>query len=82
MLLLPIDNFGFLETVWLEDPDGVVKEIEVKRSLAAESSVQRPSSAAAQLVDLDNGNIVLRLNAVPDMAYTPSACSTRWNPSK
>jgi len=68
--LLDLDDFGFLENVWLEDTEGNVKEIEVKQSLSAESSVQRPASAAAQLVDLDNGNIILRLNAVPDQAYT------------
>lgn len=68
-MLLDLDDFGFLENVWLEDPDGNVKEIEVRQSLSAESAVQRPASAAAQLVDLDNGNVILRLNAVPDMAY-------------
>ena len=69
-ILLDLPTFGFLENVWLEDPEGNVKEIEVKQSLSAESSVQRPASAAAQMVDLDSGNVVLRFNSVPDMAYT------------
>lgn len=71
-IVFQLANFGFLENVWLEDPQGNIKEIEVKHSLAAESSVQRPSSAAPQMIDLDTGNITLRLNTQPDQAYAVS----------
>lgn len=66
-------NFGFLEQIWLTDNTSQkVKEIEVKRSLAAESSIQRPQSAAAQILD-DEDNITFRLNAIPDTSYSVEA---------
>ena len=63
-----ISNYGFLEQVWLTDPDGDVKEIKVKNSLAGESAIKRPSSAAANMLD-EQGNVILRLNTRPDVAY-------------
>jgi hypothetical protein len=63
-----LGDFGFLEQVWLTDPTGKVAEIEVRSSLAAESAIKRPSSAAAQLLD-DTGNITLRINTIPDQTY-------------
>lgn len=64
-----LGNFGFLEQLWLTDPNGKVSEIEVRSSLALESAVKRPSSGAAQLMD-ETGNITLRLNTLPDQIYT------------
>lgn len=65
---IPLGNFGFLEQLWLTDPNGKVAEIEVRSSLAAESAVKRPSSASAQLLD-SGGNITLRINTNPDQPY-------------
>ena len=42
--IVEISDFGFLEQGWLTDPNGKVKEIEVRKSLAAESAVARPQS--------------------------------------
>jgi hypothetical protein len=66
---LDIVDFGFLEQVWLIDSKGKVNEIEVRKSLAAESVTKRPSSIAAQLMD-SIGGVTLRLNAIPDQIYT------------
>jgi hypothetical protein len=66
-LLLP--DFHFLEKLWLTDPTGKVTEItNIAASLAAESAVSRPSSAAMHMQD-DHGNVTLRLNTLPDAAY-------------
>jgi hypothetical protein len=70
--LISLPDYGFLEQVWLTDPDGGVKEIKVRNSLAAESAIKRPSSASMQLTDED-GYATLRLNAKPDLAYTIDA---------
>jgi hypothetical protein len=69
--LFELDDFAFVERIWLTDPNGIVKEITniSPQSLAAESAVKRPSSAAMQLVD-DDGFVSLRLNTLPDQAYT------------
>jgi hypothetical protein len=64
---VPATDFGFLEQIWLTDPNGKVSEIEVRKSLAAESAVKRPSSAAAQLIE-DDG-VTIRLNTLPDQLY-------------
>jgi hypothetical protein len=68
--LFELDDFAFLERIWLTDPTtGKVNEItNIAQSLAAESAVKRPSSAAMQLVD-DDGFVSLRLNTLPDLAY-------------
>ena len=63
-----VTDYGFLEQIWLTDPEtGEKKEIEVRKSLAEESAVKRPGSAAVTLDD-ENG-ITLRLNSKPDAAY-------------
>lgn len=67
-----LGDFGFLEQVWLTDPNGKVSEIEIRGTLAAESAIKRPSSAAAQLLD-DSGNITLRINTNPDQPYEVDA---------
>jgi hypothetical protein len=64
----PVSDYGFAEQAWLTDPNGKVTEIPVRKSLAAESAVQRPQSVAVQLMDSD-GNITIRLNTVPNMVY-------------
>jgi hypothetical protein len=63
-----ITDYGFAEQAWLTDPNGKVTEIPVRRSLAAESAVQRPQSMAVQLEDAD-GSITIRLNSIPNVAY-------------
>lgn len=63
-------DFGFIEQAWLTDPKGNIKEITIKTSLAAESAIQRPQSIAVE--NQDDDGITLRLNAIPDMAYTLS----------
>jgi hypothetical protein len=66
-ILLP--NFGFLEKLWLTDPNGKVNEItNIAQSLAEESAIKRPSSAAMQTMGSD-GYVTLRLNSLPDVAY-------------
>ena len=83
-------DFGFLEKVWLTDNNNNVKEIKVVLSQAAESSKQRPGSMSAQSADTD-GNVIFRLNAIPDQNYQAEACYQRapvpmsstaslWNP--
>jgi hypothetical protein len=68
--LLSLPDFHFIEKLWLTDPNGKVTEItNIASSLSAESATKRPSSAAMNLQD-DAGNVTLRLNALPDEAYT------------
>lgn len=67
--LLTLPDFHFVEKLWLTDPAGKVIEItNIASSLAAESAIKRPSSAAMNLQDED-GDVTLRLNAQPDVAY-------------
>lgn len=67
--LFQLPDFGFVEKVWLTDPNGKVTEItNIVSALAAEGIVKRPSSAAMNWQD-DDGNVILRLNTVPDMPY-------------
>lgn len=66
--LLDLPDYGFLEQVWLTDPQtGDKKEIEVRKALAEDNTVKRPGSAAVQ-DDSDDG-ILLRLNSRPDLPY-------------
>jgi hypothetical protein len=68
--LLSLPNFHFVEKLWLTDPTGKVIEIaNLVQSLAAESVRKRPSSATMNTID-DAGNAMLRLNTLPDVAYT------------
>lgn len=70
--LFQLPDFHFIEKLWLTNPQGEQKEItNIVSSLAEESSIKRPSSAAMNLQD-DQGNVTLRLNTLPDMAYTIS----------
>jgi hypothetical protein len=68
--LLSLPDFGFMEKLWLTDPndDKVTEITNIASSLSAESAIKRPSSAAMNLQD-DAGNVTLRLNALPDVAY-------------
>ena len=67
---LQATDFGFLEQVWLVDSQGNVKEVTIKPTLAAESAIQRPQSVAVE--NQQDDGIVLRLNSIPDNAYTLS----------
>lgn len=67
--LTGVDDFGFIEQAWLTDPQTAkVTEIKIKNSLAAESSIQRPSSICVQTDD-GAGNLLIRLNTLPDLPY-------------
>lgn len=68
--LFDLPDFHFVEKLWLTDPaDGKVTEItNLVQSLAGEHIVKRPSSASMNLQDPD-GNVTLRLNTLPDVAY-------------
>jgi hypothetical protein len=66
---LPLTDFGFLERVTLTDSKGVVKEIEIVQSLAAESVQKRPGSIAANVMD-EEGGVTFRLNAIPPTGET------------
>lgn len=89
--LLYLPDFHFMEKLWLTDPNGKVTEISnIASSLAAESAIKRPSSASMNLQD-DEGNVTLRLNAIPDEAYsidgyyqraavTMSSLANTWGP--
>jgi hypothetical protein len=67
---LQLADYHFAEKIWLTDPTGKVTEIaNIVSALSTESVVKRPSSAAMYLQDSD-GNVTLRLNTVPDEAYT------------
>lgn len=68
---LEIQGFNYLETAWLIDPtDNKIKEIDVKKSLAAESAIQRPQSIAAQLQSGTDDYVTFSFNTIPDKAYT------------
>lgn len=68
--LLSLPDYGYMEKLWLTDPtdDKVTEITNIASSLSAESAIKRPSSAAMNLQD-DAGNVTLRLNALPDVAY-------------
>jgi hypothetical protein len=68
--LFDTTDFGFLEQAWVTDTAGVIKEIAIKTSLAAENAQQRPQSIAVEAQDDDS--ITLRLNTIPDGPYTLS----------
>lgn len=70
--VVPMPRFGFLEKVWLTNSKGEVKEIKIVLGLAQESVKQRPVSIAAQYVSDTDGTVTLRLNTVPEQAYTLS----------
>lgn len=64
----PSKAYGFLEKAWLVDSNGKVSEIVVKLGLAEESSKQRPTSVAAQMLDSE-GSFTLRVNTIPNGDY-------------
>ena len=67
--LFALPDFHFVEKIWLIDPNGKVFEISnIVQSLSQESTVKRPSSAAMNLQD-SQGNVTLRVNTLPDLAY-------------
>jgi hypothetical protein len=67
--IVNLPDYHFAEKIWLTDPEDEVKEItNITTALTAESVVKRPSSAGMFLQD-DLGNVMLRLNALPDVAY-------------
>jgi hypothetical protein len=66
--LILLSDFHFIEKLWLTDPTGKVTEITVVQTLASEAVEKRPSSAAMNEIDTD-GNVTLRLNTLPDVAY-------------
>jgi len=72
-LIPSVTDYGFLEQIWLTDPEtGDKKEIEVRKSLAEDSTIKRPGSAAVQQDDNENG-ITIRLNSKPDAPYVIDA---------
>jgi hypothetical protein len=68
--VLELAQFGFLEQAWLTDTKGKVKEIAVKKSLAAESTIARPQSVSVVQQDDTESTITVRLNTIPEQAYT------------
>jgi len=86
-----LPDFGYTEKIWLTDGDDKVNEItNIVQSLAGESAIKRPSSAAMNLVETD-GTVTLRLNTLPDVAYSidgyyqrapvlMSSLANSWNP--
>lgn len=67
--LFALPDFHFVEKVWLTDTQGRVTEISnIVQSLTGESIQKRPSSAAMNTMD-NAGNVTLRLNTLPDLAY-------------
>jgi hypothetical protein len=67
--LLALPDYHFAEKIWLTGADGKIIEIaNIVQALASESTTKRPSSAAMHLMD-DSGNVTLRLNTQPDVAY-------------
>lgn len=75
--IVPLPDFHFMEKLWLTDPEGKVTEIiNIVQSLAGESVIKRPSSAAVNFLDSD-GELTLRLNTRPDAAYAIDATYQR-----
>lgn len=71
--VVSLTDYGFMEKLWLTDPEGKVTEItNIVPSLANESVIKRPSSASVNFFDAD-GTITLRLNTLPDVAYAIDA---------
>ena len=68
--LFELPDFHFIEKLWLTNPgDNEAKEItNLVQSLAGETISKRPSSAAMNWMD-NSGNVQLRLNTLPDVAY-------------
>jgi hypothetical protein len=68
-----LTDYGFIEKAWVVDAKGKSTEIKVVLVLAAESTVQRPASVAAQTLN-DDGTVTFRTNAIPDQTYTLVGC--------
>lgn len=64
-----IPDFGFLETQWLQDGTGNIYELNGATALARSSSVGRPTRIAAEFDD-NQGNLIFRLDRIPNAAYT------------
>lgn len=89
-LVPTVTDYGFLEQIWLTDPEtGDKKEIEVRKALAEDSTVKRPGSASVQQDDATG--ITIRLNAKPDAPYiidafyqraavTMTSLASTWGP--
>jgi len=89
-LIPSVKDYGFLEQIWLTDPEtGDKKEIEVRKSLAEDSTMKRPGSAAVQ--DDNEDGITIRLNSRPDAPYiidafyqraavTMTSLASTWGP--
>lgn len=64
-----ITDLGRIETQWLTDGNGVVFELNGAQSLAQVQTSRRPT-LLAPVYDDNQGNIVFRVNAIPDEDYT------------
>jgi hypothetical protein len=68
-LSVNVPDYGYMEKIWLTAPDGRVTEItNIVSSLADESAIKRPSSAAVNFEDT-TGELTIRMNTIPDVAY-------------
>lgn len=68
---LAIQNFGYIETQWIEDASGKVYELNGALSLprATSASTGRPGTISAQYDD-GQGNITFRTKQMPNAVYT------------
>lgn len=63
-------QFGYLNRAVVKDTaTGAIKELTVQTSLSPESASQRPQSLAI-MQDDNAGNVTVRVNSLPDKAYT------------
>ena len=67
--LQPLPDFGFLETQWLVDQNGIKHALNGSISLGVDAMQSRPTEIAAQYDD-GIGNITFRLKNTPDAIYT------------
>jgi len=67
--LVPLPDFGFMETQWLVDPTGNLHQLTGALSLAVDANTTRPTQISAQYDD-GLGNITFRLKNTPDLIYT------------
>lgn len=66
---IALPQFGFIETMWVEDGAGGIFALGGAVSLAVSGALGRPEKLAAQFDD-NAGNITFRVDKTPDQNYT------------
>lgn len=67
--LVSLPQLGFIETLWVMDPQGKIKPLEGAIRLPVNGATGRPEKMAPQFDD-NAGGITFRLDKTPDQNYT------------